>query len=334
MCAESIRAHPPRAHPPRAPLRGPVEHLGGLLRRALPREPSRARHAGGRQHGPQVLVPEQLGQTRRDRRGVLRVHQDRRVSRHLGKRRSVRGHHGDPGGERFQDREAEPLVARRVGEDRRPREQRHLVPFRHVARAHDPPLHPFGERRDGFLDLLDRLRQPGHGTPGDHERRGRPQLAERGDQTREVLARLDPTDEQDVRALDPELAAHGVDARLRDRRVHVGVHAVMDHVDAVRLERSPVQQILTRRGRRHDHGGRRLHRAREPAPPSGVELGRALRDAQEREVVHDRDRPLRPAGPRWQEIRPEEHVELPGEPFDPGEPEPPRQGLEQTRRDP
>ncbi len=108
---------------------------------------------------------------------------------------------GHAGREPLEHREPEPLVQRRVREHLGAGEQRTLVVLGDVAGHHDPATDGLGQRRATATSSRPALAgDPVHASAGDHQLRVGVDASERLEQAVEVLPRLDPADEQRVRA--------------------------------------------------------------------------------------------------------------------------------------
>jgi hypothetical protein len=192
---------------------------------------------------------------------------------------------GQPRGHRLGHLEAEALVAGRVGEAHRGAVQDLERAVTHVAGRHHTRAVQVGHRPPPLRSGQDQP-EAGGGAGG----RG-----VGGEQVEHALAGLDGRGEEDERWAHPEageLRRHLVGAR---RRSHG--HAVVGHVDALRLEALP-QQVLPAPRRRHDHGRRLGPGQVEPPPVEGhPPPGEVLRLAEEDEVV-DGDH-QGPATGRW-----------------------------------
>ena len=140
-CRRIARVYPTRR------LAGPAQAAASRAP-CLPGERRDPRHPGGREmpagRGPRSIRVERRG----DRVRVVGIDEHRGVARHLGQGRHVRRQHREARGERLEHREPEPLVERRIREERGAGQQRELVARRSRSRCGSRAPAPAGERRD------------------------------------------------------------------------------------------------------------------------------------------------------------------------------------------
>ena len=181
------------------------------VRRAvrLPRELRGARQPGGRQHARRSSSSKSCASPSAiasGSRGSTRTAASPATS---GSDETVEVRTGHPRGEPLEHREAEPFVQRRIGQQRGAGQQGHLLPVAHVAGAHDARASRRRQRADHLVEAVGPPWDPSGRAP----RRSRAAcpgaaIANASHQVLEVLARLDPADEQRVRAVDAVLAPH------------------------------------------------------------------------------------------------------------------------------
>src|SRR6266705_5509522 len=107
----------------------------------------------------------------------------------------------------------------------------------HVSRAHDPIADLGRLLQDRTLDPLGVLTSPGNGSAGEDEGNALIlQQTERLNDLFEVLSRLESSEKEHVRAIDPVSPPDLLDPHGRSRSEHLDVGAVMDRAYTVSID--------------------------------------------------------------------------------------------------
>ena len=309
---------------PRATSWARMQGGGGAARRGLPRELRGTREPGRGQHRPQVRIVEELAQAIGDRVGVTRIDQHGGVAGHLGQRRHVRREHRHPRREPFEHREPEPLVQRRVGQERGAGEQRDLLPVGSrspsARSGREPPAAtrrsphraarpPSGSQRTEPPAITRRV--PGSKRSRTPARAGRGSSAAR---SRRRTARTAPSMPYLRRTASTASGAAGAKAATSTPSGVTWTRSASTSCAASRSAFVEADGTMTPAARCSQRSNRRRHRS--------IHVRRRLGQMLVREVVHHHHHPGA-VRRRRKEVRRQQHVER-ARPFDPRHAEPGR----------